>query len=213
MRAVVAGSTGLVGSLLIQKLLASPQFAEVISVSRRPLGIQNAKLKEILISDFAEIASHHTKLKGDIYFCCLGTTIKDAGSQENFRKIDFDAIVAFGKLAKAHEPQSFVLISSAGANSKSSIFYSRVKGETEDLLRALQFKSLVIFRPGLLLGKRIKGRPGEGFAISVFRSLSSVIPSRIGKKLATDTNQLASRMIETGLAATPGVQIVVAADI
>lgn len=213
MKAIVAGATGLVGSLLIQKVLENPQFTEVVSVSRRPLPIQNTKLTQVLIQDLSQMKDQVAQLKGDIYFCCLGTTIKDAGSQENFRKVDFDAIVEFGKLAKAFEARSFVLISAMGANAKSSIFYNRVKGETEEALRALQLKSLSIFRPGLLIGHRTQSRPGEKFATVLFQSLSPLLPRQLGKMAATKADELADRMIETGLKANPGVQIIASKDI
>src|ERR1700688_3853695 len=103
MIAIVIGSTGLTGSFLVRKLLADPAITKAISVSRRPLNISNAKLTEVLVSDLAELPSIESRIRGDIYFCCLGTTIGTAGSKENFEKVDHAAIVAFGKIAKAHD--------------------------------------------------------------------------------------------------------------
>jgi uncharacterized protein YbjT (DUF2867 family) len=213
MKAVIAGATGLVGSIVIEKLLENPKISGVVAVSRRSLKIQNSKLQEVLVADFSQLAMHRELLQGDIYFCCLGTTIRDAGSQESFRKVDFDAIVEFAKIAKAHQTKSFTVISAMGANPKSSIFYNRVKGETEKALQALKFESLTIFRPGLLLGHRPQPRRGEKFATTVFQKLSPILPSRLEKTLATHADHLADRMIETALNAKPGVQVIASTQI
>jgi uncharacterized protein YbjT (DUF2867 family) len=213
MKAVIAGATGLVGSHVVQKLVESSQLSEVIAITRRPLDIKHAKLKHIIVEDFSQITKVPADYKNDIYICCLGTTIKDAGSQEDFRKVDFAAILEFGKLAKAHDARSFVLISAMGADPKSSIFYNRVKGETEVALEALNIRSLTIFQPGLLIGDRIKLRRGEKFAIGVFRLLSPILPARLQKMVATQVDHLANRMIEVGLEAQPGTRIISARNI
>src|ERR1700693_460942 len=111
MMATLIGSTGLTGSFLVWKLLADSAITKVTSVSRKSLNIANAKLTEVLVSDLAELPSIESKIRGEIYFCCLGTTIKAAGSKENFEKVDHDAIVAFAKVAKAHDARSFTLVS------------------------------------------------------------------------------------------------------
>src|ERR1700693_5283507 len=100
MIAIIIGSTGLTGSFLVRKLLADSAITTVISVSRRPLTISNAKLTEVLISDLAELSAIESKLGSELYFCCLGTTIKMAGSKENFEKVDHDAIVAFAQVSE-----------------------------------------------------------------------------------------------------------------
>jgi uncharacterized protein YbjT (DUF2867 family) len=150
MIATLIGSTGLTGSFLAQLLLADSAIAKVISISRKPLKIANAKLTEILVSDLAQLPSMETKIRGELYFCCLGTTIKTAGSKEHFEKVDYAAIVAFAKIAKARDAKSFTLISSMGANARSMFFYNQVKGRTEDDVKALGLRSLIIFRPALL---------------------------------------------------------------
>src|SRR5229473_7779447 len=109
MIATLIGSTGLTGSFLVRQLLADSAITKVISVSRKSLNISNAKLTEVLVSDLAELPSIASKIRGDIYFCCLGTTIKVAGSKENFEKVDHATIVAFAKVAKAHDAKSFTL--------------------------------------------------------------------------------------------------------
>jgi len=154
MIATLIGGTGLTGSSLVRQLLADPAIKKVISISRRSLEISNPKLAEVLISDPAELSLIESKIRGDLYFCSLGTTIKAAGSKENFEKVDHAAIVAFAKIARAHDAKSVTLVSAMGANANSMIFYNRVKGRAEDDVKALGIRSLIIFRPALLVGPR-----------------------------------------------------------
>jgi uncharacterized protein YbjT (DUF2867 family) len=109
------------------RLLVDSAITKVISISRKPLKVSNAKLAEILISDLAGLPSIESKIRGEIYFCCLGTTIKAAGSKENFEKVDHDAVVAFAKIAKAHDARSFTFVSAMGANVSSMFFYNRAR--------------------------------------------------------------------------------------
>ena len=127
MIATLIGGTGLTGSFLVRKLLADPAITKVISVSRKPLNISNAKLTEVLVSDLAELPSIESKIRGEIYFCCLGTTIKAAGSKESFEKVDHGAVVAFATLARAHNARSFTFVSAMGATASSMFFYNQVK--------------------------------------------------------------------------------------
>ncbi len=178
MTAVITGGTGLTGTFLVRQLLADPAITRVISVSRKPLNLSNAKLREVLVSDLADISSISQELRGELYFCCLGTTIRAAGSKENFEKVDHAAIVAFAKIAKAHDARAFVLVSAMGANAKSMFFYNRVKGRTENDVRALGLRSLIIFRPALLVGPRQEFRLAESIAARTLVPLSGLLPAR-----------------------------------
>lgn len=120
MTAVIIGATGLTGSFLVRRLLDDPAITEVISVSRRSLNIANAKLTEVLVRNLAALPAVAAKLRGEIYFCCLGTTIGAAGSKENFTKVDYAAIVEFAKIAKGQDAKSFALVSAMGAPGFSS---------------------------------------------------------------------------------------------
>lgn len=213
MIAVIAGATGLVGSFVVQKLIENPQFSKVISISRKPTGHKNVKLQEILITDLLELSRYSEALNGEIYFCCLGTTIKDAGSKEKFEKIDFQAIIDFGRIAQAHHAKSFVLISAMGADTRSMIFYNQVKGRTEQELKSLRLKRLVIFQPGLLMGDRKAFRLGEKVMISAFNKLSPLIPENILRIIATDSERLADRMIAESLDPSQGVFTIPSRDI
>jgi uncharacterized protein YbjT (DUF2867 family) len=213
MIATLIGSTGLTGSFLAQLLLADSAIAKVISISRKPLKIANAKLTEILVSDLAQLPSMETKIRGELYFCCLGTTIKTAGSKEHFEKVDYAAIVAFAKIAKARDAKSFTLISSMGANARSMFFYNQVKGRTEDDVKALGLRSLIIFRPALLVGPRHEFRLAEKIATKMLVPLSQLLPTRTQKSLITEAETLATRMLAEGKAAPEGIHIIPAKNI
>ena len=213
MIATLIGGTGLTGAFLVRDLRADPAITKVISVSRKSLNSSNAKLTEVLIPDLAELPSIESKIRGQLYFCCLGTTIKKAGSKENFEKVDHDAVVAFAKIAKAHDATSFTFVSAMGANANSMIFYNRVKGRTEDDVKALGLRSLIIFRPALLVGPRTEFRLGERLATVTLVLLSRLLPTRIQKSLLTKAETLAARMLAVGKEASPGIHVILAKDI
>jgi uncharacterized protein YbjT (DUF2867 family) len=213
MIAALIGSTGLTGSFLVRQALADSAITKVISVSRKSLNISNSKLTEVLISDLADLPSIQSKIRGDLYFCCLGTTIKAAGSKENFEKVDHAAVIAFAKIAKAHDATSFTFVSAMGANANSMFFYNWVKGRTEDDVKALGLRSLIIFRPALLVGPRAEFRLGERLATVTLVALSRLLPTRIQKSLITKAETLAMHMLAAGKAAPPGVHVIVAKDI
>jgi len=213
MIAALIGGTGLTGSFLLRQLLADPAIEEVICISRKPLKIANANLTELLLSDLAQLPSMEAGIRAEIYFCCLGTTIGAAGSKENFEKVDHAAIVDFAKIAKAHDASSFTLVSSMGANANSMNFYSQVKGRTEDDVKALGLRSLIIFRPGLLVGPRREFRLGERIATRILVPLSKLLPARIRKSLLTEAEILAERMLDEGKSAPEGVHVISAKDI
>lgn len=168
---------------------------------------------EVLVVDLSELPSIAAKMRGDLYFCCLGTTIKAAGSQENFEKVDHDAIVAFAEIAKAHNAKSFTLISSSGANVESKFFYNRVKGRTERDVKTLGFRSLIIFRPALLVGPRTEYRLLESIAQRLLVPLSKLLPARTQRRFITKVETLAAGMLAAGKAAPDGVHVIEAKDI
>lgn len=213
MTATLIGSTGLTGSFLARQLLADSAITKVISVSRKSLNILNAKLTEVLVSDLAELPSIAAKIRGEIYFCCLGTTIKAAGSKENFERVDHDAIVDFAKIAKAHDAKSFTLVSAMGANANSMFFYNQVKGRTENDVKALGLRSLIIFKPALLVGPRHEFRLAERIAAKTLVPLSRLLPARTQKSIITEADALAMRMLTEGKAASGGVHVIQAKDI
>ena len=151
----VAGASGLVGSSLLQLLLSDCE--RVAAVTRRPFGISSPKLVEIA-GDFEHLAPLG---EIDAAFCALGTTIKKAGSQEAFRRVDAAYVVAFAKAACEAGAKRFAVVSSVGTEVDSSNFYLRVKSEMEEAVRAIPFEGVYIMRPSFLMGDRPEARPAE----------------------------------------------------
>ena len=174
--ALVAGGTGLVGSKLVDDLLADADYDQVHLLVRRPSGRANAKLREHVV-DFNKLATFAWPKVTDAY-CCLGTTIKAAGSQAAFRAVDYDYPLAFARGVLQHGAQQFLFVSAMGADSQSKVFYSRVKGELESAVAALGFGAAIAFRPSLLAGERAEHRLGERLALTLLRPVGWLVPAR-----------------------------------
>jgi uncharacterized protein YbjT (DUF2867 family) len=172
--AVVIGATGLVGAALTGLLLNDARFEKTKVFVRRTTGRQHAKLEEHLIN-FDAIESWKQLLTGDVLFSALGTTLKKAGSKEAQYKIDFTYQYEVAKAAAEAGVKHYVLVSSAGASPRSSIFYSRMKGELEETVKTFSFPHIHILQPGILQGSREEPRLGERIGISLMSALG-VIP-------------------------------------
>ena len=144
--ALLLGATGLVGGHVLDLLLADPAYRRVTVLTRRPLARMDPKLDQ-RATDFDRLRDHEISFAVDDVFCCLGTTIATAGSQEAFRRVDHDYVVDAARLAAEHGARRYLLVTAAGANARSRIFYNRVKGEAEDAVRALPLESAAILRP------------------------------------------------------------------
>ncbi len=157
-RILLAGATGLTGEHLLDRLLNEPTVARVLAPSRRPLAAHPH-----LENPVGELTALLPQLSGnvDIAFCCLGATIKQAGSEEAFRAVDHDLVLAFAERARALGARHLLVISALGADAQSAVFYNRVKGELEAALQAQDWPQLTIVRPSLLLGARREFRLGE----------------------------------------------------
>jgi uncharacterized protein YbjT (DUF2867 family) len=195
---LLAGATGLTGEHLLDRLLNEPTITRVLAPSRRPL----AKHPH-LENPVGDPSVFLPELKGrvDIAFCCLGTTIKLAGSQEAFRAVDHDMVVAFAKRAREMGARHLIVLSAIGADPKSSVFYNRVKGEMEQSLRAQEWPQLTIARPSLLIGDRTEPRLTEQLAAP----LSRLIP---GKYHGIEACQLARALWRLALEEQNGVRVV-----
>jgi len=158
--AVIIGATGLVGSALLKKLLSHKDIDKVIAVSRRPLSVNSPKLDNLVI-DFSAVDSIADKIHGDVFFSCLGTTKKQAGSIAAQRIVDFDFQLEFARIAAANGIPHYCLVSSSAANSGSLSPYLKMKGELEDQIKDLNFQRITILQPSLLLGQRHEQRTGE----------------------------------------------------
>ena len=193
MKALIIGATGATGKDLVNQLLNDKDFDEVDVFVRKPLNIENEKLKTHIV-DFEKPEDWKDSVKGDVAFSCLGTTLKSAGSKEAQRKVDYDFQYNFAKAAKENEVEDYVLVSAYGANAKSKIFYSKMKGELEDAVKQLHFNKITIFKPGMLERKDSE-RSGEvlGSRIIKFANKFGLLESQ--KPLPT--NVLAKAMINS----------------
>lgn len=206
-RAVLAGASGLMGSHLLEQLLASDDYSKVTVLVRRGLGRSHEKLDEQIV-DFDRLAELGSEVisHADVY-CALGTTIKKAGSQEAFRKVDYEYPVVLATLAKETGAERFLLVSSMGADATSSIFYNRVKGETEAAIRAIGLPMVSFVRPSLLLGQRAEFRLGERFATVASRLLGFAFRGLLFKYRPIEADAVAAAMLRVGQMYTPGVHI------
>ena len=147
--ALVIGSTGLIGSQLVDILLESEHYQKVVIFVKRESGKSHPKLEQHIINFDAPETYQHL-VKGDDLFCTIGTTIKKAGSQSAFRKVDYEYPIAFSKIAKTNKIKQFLIVSSLGANKDSNNFYLKTKGEMEAALAKANFETTVIVRPSIL---------------------------------------------------------------
>ncbi|CAM3173823.1 semialdehyde dehydrogenase [Chryseobacterium flavum] len=193
MKALVIGATGATGKDLVNQLLNDKEFDEVNIFVRKPVDIQNDRLK-VHIIDFEKPEEWKAKVKGDVAFSCLGTTLKAAGSKEAQKKVDFDYQYEFAKAAKENDVEDYILVSAYGANPRSKIFYSKMKGELEEAVKQLHFNKITIFKPGMLERKNSE-RTGEvlGSRIIKFANKFGLLESQ--KPLPTDI--LAKAMINS----------------
>lgn len=193
MKALVIGATGATGKDLVNQLLQDKDFEEVNIFVRKPVAIQNEKLK-VHVVNFENPEEWKNKVKGDVAFSCLGTTLKAAGSKEAQRKVDFNFQYEFAKAAKENKVDDYILVSAYGANPKSKIFYSKMKGELEEAVKNLHFEKITIFRPGML-ERKDSDRTGEVLGSRIIRFANKLGLLESQKPLPTDV--LAKAMINS----------------
>lgn len=189
--ALIAGSTGLIGSQLLRLLLDSDRYSHVVALTRQDLPLQHPKLTQLKI-DFSKLGESLDAFAADDIYCCLGTTIAKAGTKENFYQVDFYYPLLLAKSGKQRGARQYMLVSALGADKNSSIYYSRVKGEIEEAIANEHFDSLHIFRPSLLLGPRSEQRSGEDAAKIVYKIFGFLIPK---KYKAIDSAKVARAML------------------
>ena len=192
--ALIAGATGLVGKSLLQQLLADDLYEKILVITRKPIDIIHPKLIQQQV-DFDTIEALKLSLPVDDVFCALGTTIKTAGSQDAFYKVDFRYVVNFGKWSAANGVKRFLVVSAMGANAKSGIFYNRVKGEMEAAISRLNIGQVQVFRPSLLMGNRTEKRGGEKIAQVVMGNLGFLFNGPLLKYKGIHADIVAKAMI------------------
>ncbi|MCK9321941.1 MAG: NAD(P)H-binding protein [Bacteroidales bacterium] len=192
--AIVIGATGLTGFQLTKQLIENDKFEKIIVLGRSKTGLQSDKLQEHIV-DFDKPESFAEFVKGDVLFSCLGTTIKKARTKENQYKVDVTYQYEVAKAAKLNNVATLILISAPGANPKSLIFYSKIKGELENKIKELSFERYLIFQPSVLMGQRTEKRTGEEFAAKFVNFFSKILPF-LKKYRGIDTTILAQAMIK-----------------
>lgn len=202
------GGSGLVGMDILRQALANPAIARVVAPTRRPLPVSvthYAHLENPQV-DFNALPADADWWKADAALCALGTTLKQAGSKEAFRKVDREYVCNAARLALHAGTRAFVLNSAVGASARSGSFYLRVKGEVEQDLAAMDFRSLTLVRPSILDGgPRSEDRPGEVFGLLLSRTFKPVIPKRLR---AVKTSDVAAAMLQAALMAPVGQQVI-----
>jgi uncharacterized protein YbjT (DUF2867 family) len=203
--ALLAGASGFVGNLTLDALLDSSDISRVFAVTRRPLGREHPRLANRIIR-FEQIESQLKGLTCHIALCCLGTTLRQAGSEQAFRQADVDVVLAFARTAKAAQAQRFVVVSSVGADPKSKNFYLRTKGEMEQALMGVGFASLDILQPSALLGWRGEIRPLEIAASALMPLVNPLLTGKREPFRGIPARTVAAAMVGVTRSGRRGVQ-------
>lgn len=204
--AVCAGATGLVGGECLKRLLAEPRYSRIVAVVRRPVDVAPQRRLQQVIVDFDRLDTAADRLRADHVFCALGTTIGKAGSQARFRRVDHDYPLRLAAITRDNGARHFSIVSALGASRSSPFFYSRVKGEVEDALRAMDWPSLAILRPSVIAGERGESRPLERLGERLLRFAPATWRP-------VDAGEIAAAMIATALREPAGVTVIESRDI
>ena len=205
--ALLLGATGLVGGYVLDLLLDDPAFGRVVVLGRRPVDREHPKLEQH-VADLARLQEHAELFRVDDVFCCLGTTIRAAGSREAFRRVDHDYVVDAARVAAAAGARRYLLVTATGADPGSRIFYNRVKGEAEAGVRAQPFQGVGILRPSLILGPRADRRPGEALAQRVAPGLAPLLIGPLRRYRAVEARPVARAMVRLARERPRGVRVV-----
>ncbi len=193
---MLLGATGLVGGHCLELLLLrDAEYGRVTVLGRRASGRAHPRLDERIGDVERLLDEHESTFAGADVFCCLGTTIRAAGSQEAFRRVDHDLPVHAARVASEAGARQFLLVSAAGADAGSRVFYNRVKGETEATVAALPFEGVALLRPSLLLGDRTESRPAEALAQRVAPLLSPLLQGPLRKYRAIHAATVAAALV------------------
>ncbi|MCJ8165749.1 NAD(P)H-binding protein [Pontibacter sp. E15-1] len=204
--ALIVGASGLVGGHLLHLLLKSQRYSEVISVGRRELPLLFPNLEQRVI-DFDNMKGFASDLVADDIFCCLGTTIKKAGSKEAFYKVDHTYVTQLADITAQKGASQFLVVSAMGADASSLFYYNKVKGEMEEHVRAQPFGSVHLFRPALLLGEREEHRTGEELASKIIKPLSGLMIGPLEKYKPIEAETVARAMLYAASQDQRGIHI------
>jgi len=191
--AIIAGASGLIGSQLLNNLLENNQYDKIIALLRKEIPFHSPKLLQVIV-DYNNLESINDYLKCDDVFCCLGTTIKKAGSQDEFYKVDFQYCLNLAIETHKNGASNFYLVTALGANANSKVFYNSVKGKLENAIQNIGFNSYYIFRPSILLGNRNEFRLGEKIMQMIMKPFSKLMFGSMKKYAAIESKQVAKAM-------------------
>jgi len=194
MKVLLLGATGLTGGIALNELLARDEVESVVVPVRKPLNIVHSKLHQQEM-DFDRMEDHAGLFEVNVIMCCLGTTIKKAGSQEQFRKVDYGYCLKAAELGRAAGAQAFILMSAIGSSSSSTIFYNRVKGELENGVKGLGYPYLSIYHPSLLLGNRPESRLGEAMGAKAMPLINRALFGPLEKYRGIEAAKVARAMV------------------
>lgn len=193
LNALVIGATGATGQEIVSQLLEDDDFDSVSIFVRKDPNITHSKLKTYVI-DFSKVEDYRELIKGDVLFSCLGTTLRAAGSKEKQYLVDYTYQYEFAKIASDNGVPIYSLVSSTGANENSPIFYPKIKGKLEEVIKKLSFKTIQIFQPPTLIRQKNLMRTGEKIGIKIFGLLNSFGILKSQKPLPVST--LAKVMVD-----------------
>jgi uncharacterized protein YbjT (DUF2867 family) len=204
--ALIAGSTGLIGSLLLPRLLDSAGYGRVVAITRRPLGLAHPKLSNPL-SDLEQLGALGGQLQADDVFCCLGTTTAKAGGKAGLERVDYHMVVDLARAARQAGATQFLVVSAAGASLRSPAFYSRVKARMERSVAEAGYPTVHILRPSLLLGARGEKRPAEEWAQRLSPLLAPLFIGPLAPYAPVRAEAVAQAMLRLALLPASGVRI------
>lgn len=207
--AILLGATGLTGSILLQKLINDNRYSTIKLFSRNRLeGLPNKV--EQHIGNLLHLENFKSDFTGDEIYCCIGTTAKKTPDKKQYKKIDVGIPVSAAKLAKENKIPSYLVISALGADSKSRIFYNRIKGEMEEAILSENLKKTHLLQPSFIVGNRNEQRVGEKIGILLFRLIQPLLIGKLKKYRITKAEDIAKAMIQ--LANSDSSQVRVTSD-
>jgi len=203
-KAIIAGASGLIGSKLLSILLHESYYDEVLILMRKELPLSHKKLVQLVI-DFDKLDDHAAAVTGHVLFCCLGSTQKKTPDLAVYRKIDHDYPLKLAQLAKQNSVEQYHLVSSIGANSQSSNFYTKMKGETEADIEQVKMKCLHIYRPSFLVGARNESRPRELFFLGLMKLINPLLIGSLRNYRSIPAETVARAMFNESIKKQEGV--------
>ncbi len=204
--AVLLGASGATGKKLLPLLLGDPGYRKIVTLGRKPLGIKDGKLDDRVV-DFDNLAASFVGLRVDDCYCTFGTTIKIAGSQAAMTRIDHDHVIEFARAGLAAGATRFAYLSAANADAGSSVFYARLKGQTEEALKALGYSDLSIYRPSMIIAERANRRWAESMVFPFLPLADKLLTGRATKYRSIPVEALAKAIAAFGQQRGGGTRI------